>query len=361
MLRYDSLLNKVLWSLLLKGKGVHNMSTQVFQSKRFYGVAVAALMVLSGCGEKKSASSNSAGSSSADGATVLCTIAGKPVITAAQFEQYFNQFVAQNPRIQGMIQFFPNAKQEIFKTMANEEIVAYWAEQNNITQDAEYQRELEQAIQMVKRGLAAKNFQDKHIGKVSVSDSEMKDYYEAHKNPDLIVSPGGVKAVGVEFATKALAQAFLDKAKVNPKNFASVAAADKQKVREFAPINSFSFDVDKNVKDKVSDLKTFPSVILVQGADNKFWVVAALSKEETKYRTMDEVRDGIKSVIERDKLAKIWTDKLDDLRKKYDIVENAEFFEAAKPEAGAMPLSQEDLASLAQQVTAQSAEAQVTA
>ncbi len=339
------------------------MSTQVFQAKRFCGVAVAALMVLSGCefGKSKKSSNATSLANAADGSTVLCTIGGKPVITAAQFEQYFNQFVAQNPRIQSMIQFFPNAKQEIFKTMANEEIVAYWADENNISEDAEYQHELEQAIKMVKRGLAAKNFQDKHVGKVAVSDSEVKEYYEAHKNPDLIVSPGGIKALGVEFATKASAQAFLDKAKANPSKFNSVAEADKQKVREFAPINSFSFDVDKNVKDKVSELKTFPSVVLVQGADNKFWVVAAVSKEEAKHRSLDEVRDGIKSVIERDKLAKIWTDKLDDLRKKYDIVENAEFFEAAKEEPAGLQLSQEELASLAQQVASQAPEAQKTA
>jgi hypothetical protein len=308
-------------------------------------------------GKSKKSGSSTTTASSADGSTVLCTIGGKAVITAAQFEQYFNQFVAQNPRIQGMIQFFPNAKQEIFKTMANEEIVAYWADENNISQDPEYQRELEQALKMVKRGLAAKTFQDKHVGKVAVSDSEVKDYYEAHKNPDLIVSPGGIKALGVEFATKALAQAFLDKAKSNPTKFKSLAEADKQKVREFAPINSFSFDVDKNVKDKVSELKTFPSVLLVEGADKAFWVVAALSKEDAKYRTLDEVRDGIKSVIERDKLAKIWNDKLDDLRKKYEIVENTEFFESAKEEPTGLQLSQEELASLAQLAATQMPEA----
>ncbi len=327
--------------------------------KSFYGTAVAALLLLSGCDVfkcKKKSCTSTCGSSatSKDDSTVLLSIGGKPVITANQFDAYYNQFLAANPRLQGMIQFLPNARQEIFKGMANEEIVAYWAEQNNVCDTPDYQNELEQAIRMIKRGLAAKHFEQTMIGKVSVTEAEMKDYYEAHKNPELIVSPGGVKVLGVEFDSKDKAQAFLDKVKANPASFKHVADSDKQKVREFAPINSFSFDVDKNVKDKVSALKTFPSVVLVESTDKKFWVVDALSKEETKYRTFDEVREGLKSVIEREKMGKIWNEKIDDLRKKFDISENATFFEETKPQVsgGAMPLSQEELEKIVQQQAA---------
>lgn len=342
------------------------MSKQSFQTKSFYGLAIAALMVLSGCewlGKKKNCSTSSCSTPDAnDSSTVLLTIAGKPAITENQFSTYYDQFLASNPRLQGMIQFLPNAKQEIFKGMANEEIVMHWADLNDVASSAEYQKEFEQAVKMIRRGLAAKNFEQNVVGKVSVNEAEMKDYYEKHKNPELVVAPGGVKALGVEFASKAQAQAFLDKVKENPASFKSAAESDKQKVREFAPINEFSFDVDKNVKDKVSALKSFPSVIVVESSDKKFWVVDAISKEDTKYRSFDEVRDGLKAVIEREKMAKIWTEKIDELKKKYDVTEDAAYFEkAAQVPAGQMPISQEDLAAFVEQQKAQQAEAQKTA
>ncbi len=343
------------------------MSKQSFQTKSFYGFAVAALMVLSGCDmccKKKSCSTSSSCGSSMpdanDSSAVLLTIGGKPAITENQFSAYYDQFIASNPRLQGMIQFLPNAKQEIFKGMANEEIVMHWAEQNNVAATAEYQKELDQAVKMIKRGLAAKSFEQTVVGKVSVTEAEMKDYYEKHKNPELVTAPGGIKAFGVEFDTKAQAQAFI--AKVTPANFKSVADSEKHKVREFAPINEHSFDIDKNVKDKISAVKTFPSVMLVEASDKKCWVVDAVSKEETKYRSFDEVREGLKAVIEREKMAKVWTDKIDELKKQYDVSEDAAYFEkAAQVPAGQMPISQEDLAAFVEQQQAQQAESQHTA
>ncbi len=337
------------------------MSKQSFKTKSFYGLAVAALMVLSGCDwccKKKSCSTSSVSAASTpdanDKSTVLLTIGGKPVITETQFQAYYNQFLASNPRLQGMIQFLPNAKQEIFKGMANEEIVMHWAELSDVASNAEYQKELEQAIKMIKRGLAAKQFEQSVVGKVGVSEAEMKDYYEKHKNPELVVTPGGVKALGVEFGTRAQAQAFMDKAKGNAASFKSAADAEKLKVREFNAINDFSFDVDKNIKDKVVAVKTFPSVMVVESSDKKFWVVNAVSKEETKYRSFDEVREGLKAVIEREKMAKVWTEKIDELKKKYDVVEDMAFFENAPVvPAGQMPISQEDLAAFVEQQRAQ--------
>jgi peptidyl-prolyl cis-trans isomerase C len=336
------------------------MSKQSFQTKSFYGLAVAALMMLSGCDfccKKKSCSTSSSGASMPDAndtSAVLLTIGGKPVVTENQFLAYYDQFIASNPRLQGMIQFLPNAKQEIFKGMANEEIVMHWAEQNDVASSADYQKELDQAVKMIKRGLAAKRFEQTVVGKVTVTEAEMKDYYEKHKNPELIVAPGGIKALGVEFDSKAQAQAFL--AKVTPANFKSAAEAEKRKIREFAPINEFSFDIDKNVKDKVAAVKTFPSVLVVEASDKKCWVVDAISKEETKYRSFDEVREGLKAVIEREKMAKIWTDKIDELKKQYDVTEDTAYFEkAAQVPAGQMPISQEDLAAFVEQQQAQQA------
>ncbi len=324
--------------------------------KSFYGVAVLALALLSGCDwccKKKGCQKDASSSANMqDGKTVLLTIDGKSMITVDQFNDYYNQFLAANPRLQGMIQFLPNAKQEILNGMINEEIVVYWAKQNKVDQNAEYQAELKNAMRMVERGLAAKNFEQTMVGKVAVTDDEIKAYYDQHKDPELIVTPGGVKAMGVEFDSNLKATVFLDRVRGKANNFKALAAESKFTVRDFGPINAMSFDVDKNIQQQVSALKGFPSIIIVETANKKYWVVAALSKEETKYRSLDEVRDGVKAAIEREKLAKIWTDKINELKSKYSIVENKPNFESDKAEMPTtnMPLSQEELASLTSQV-----------
>lgn len=341
------------------------MNSRTIQTKNFYTAAVASLLLLSGCDwccKKKKCESNASGTASSgkDGNTVLLEIDGKPVITVDQFDEYYNQFLAANPRLQGMIQFLPNAKQEILNGMINEEIVVHWAKQNKIDKGAEYQAELKNALRMVERGLAAKNFEQTVVGKVSVTDDEVKKYYDQHKDPELVVSPGGVKAVGVEFETSVIAHAFLDKVRGKANNFKNIASENKFTVREFAPLNAMSFDVDKNVKEKIAAIKTFPSIIIVETTNKKFWVIAAISKDETKYRSLDEVRDGVKSAIEREKLAKIWTEKIGELKTKFNISEKKGHFDAEKPAmpTTSMPLSQEELASLAQDPAAASVDQQ---
>jgi len=61
-------------------------------------------------------------------------------------------------------------------------------------------------------------------------------------------------------------------------------------------------------------------------------------------------------------MAKIWTDKIDELKKQYDVSEDAAYFEkAAQMPAGQMPISQEDLAAFVEQQQAQQAGSQKTA
>ncbi len=300
------------------------------------GLTLGTLLILPGCGilDMITGKSNSSGSSSSvskavqDGTPVLLSVDGVPAITQKTFDEYFEQFVAANPRLQSMIQFMPNAKKEIFNGMVNERILLAWGEKNRIHENEDYQKELDQAMRMVKTGLAAKQFEKDLIGKVVVTDKEMQDYYDAHKDPELIVTQAGVKAVGVEFDSKEKAQAFFDKAK-DAKDF-KAAAAD-QKVKEFASINKQSFDVDKAVIEKVSAVTTFPKVIMVEAADKKFWVISAQSKQAAQYRSFDEIKDGLRQMIEREKAMKIYNDKIADLKKQYNVVEDTKSFDQAMP------------------------------
>jgi hypothetical protein len=323
----------------------------------FLGLALSSIVLLPGCsildliksklGSESSTTSDSVSSTdsshSNDDSKVLLSISGKPLITEKEFEVYYEQFVSSNPQFQSMIQFMPNAKKEIFNNMANERILVAWGDENHIHKNSDYKKEFERSIHMIKTNLAAKRFEKDFIGDVKVTDEEMHDYYESHKNPELIVSPGGIKAEGKEFDTKEKAEALFDKVKDNVKGFKSAAGDD---VKEFAPINKMSFDVDNAIKDKVMALTIFPKVIIVEVSNKKYWVVAVLKKEDIKYRSFDEVKEGLQQMIEREKTMKIYTKKIAELKKEYNITEDTSYFEKATPPAGLphhmMPHDNED-------------------
>jgi hypothetical protein len=305
------------------------------------GLTMMALLLLPGCGildliksKLGEGSSSSAqvstvtSSSLDDGSKVLMSIDGKAMITEKTFNEYYEQFVAANPRLQSMIQFMPNAKKEIFNGMANERVLLAWGDKQGLHESEDYRKEFEQGVRMIKIGLAAKQFEKDLVGKVPVTDKELHEYYDSHKDPELVSAPGGIKTEGMEFDSKDEAQAFFDKVKADPKGF---KAAGGSEVKEFAPVNKFSFDVDKAVKEKIVDLTSFPKVLMVEGSDKKYWVVAALSKEETQYRSFDEVKEGLQKMIEREKMMKIYTDKISGLKKQYNVVEDEKFFEVKLP------------------------------
>lgn len=314
------------------------------------GLAIVSLMLLPGCGildfvkskmgssdtpkHTSTASATSRSESVDDGSKVLLSMDGKPVITEKAFDAYYEQFVSTNPQLQAMVQFMPNAKKEIFKGMANERILIAWGEKNNIHDDVNYKKELEQAVRLIKTNLAAKRFEKDIIGKIDISDKEMHDYYDAHKDPELIVAPGGIKAEGKQFDSKEQAQALFDKVKDDAKGFKGAAGAG---VKDFAPVNKMSFDVDNAVKDKVLGVTDFPKVLMVQATDKKYWVVAALKKEEGKYRPFDEVKDGLKKMIEREKTMKIYAEKIKDLKKEYKVVEDTSSLQQAATPTGLPP------------------------
>lgn len=312
------------------------MKKSIILNGGFAGLVLTSLVILPGCGildliKKKFGSSESYSSAQSsspsnldDGSKVLMSIEGKTVITEKTFNTYYDQFIAANPRLQSMIQFMPNAKKEIFNGMANERILLSWGDKQGVHKSDEYQKEFEQGVRMIKIGLAAKQFEKELVGKVTVTDKELHVHYDSHKDPELISAPGGIKTEGMEFDSKEKAQEFFAKVKDNLKGFKIAAGGD---IKEFAPVNKFSFDVDKTVKEKILDLSSFPKVVMVEGSDKKYWVVAALSKEETQYRPFNEVKESLQKMLEREKMMKIYADKIADLKKQYNVVEDEKFFE----------------------------------
>lgn len=315
---------------------------------RFFAVGL--LLALSGCnwGSKKKTSMEQA----TDGSQVLYTIDQRPVVTAAQFEDYYNQVLASDPRLQSMAGFLPNLKKEIFDALANQELLVIWADNQGMFDSEDFQKNLNQGIQQIRRMHAAKKFGEAKVGKITVTESEIRDYYEQHKDPELVATPGGIKAAGIEFATKDAATAFFNKVKNTPNSVITTAKMEKLAVKSFPPINKYSFEVDMPIKAALESKTSFPVVVMAQGSDKKWWVVVGESKQETKFRPLDEVRDAISGAVEREKGMKQFSDEINKLKETMTITEDAEYF--AQPSEGQKP----DLEQLLQQVGDQQAQAQ---
>lgn len=309
-------------------------------------LALSLLVLLPGCEMpwgKKTSSEQSTGSQD-----VLYVINEKPVVTVAQFEEYYNQVLASDPRLQSMASFLPNLKKEIFDALANQELIVAWADKKQMFDDEEFKTMSKLAMDQVKRMYAAKKFGEQKVGKVAASQAEVRDYYDKHKDPELVSAPGGIKASGIEFDSKDKAMVFFNKVKNTPTAFAQTAKMDHVTVREFAPINKFSFDIDKAIKAALESKTSFPVVALVQASDNKWWVVFGESKQDTKYRPLEEVKEAISGAVEREKGMQQFSDEIAKLKETMTVKENAEYFEKQQQD-GQKP----NLEELLQQVQAQ--------
>lgn len=302
---------------------------------------VASLLVLSSCDWFKSkpvleqsgsevGEKNSMPAAVATG-EVLLTINGKPVVTASQFEEYKNTVMEAQPQLKQMAAFIPDLEEKLFESMEHEVALQQWLKDNKIDKEADYQKDRRMGIEFLDRQLAIKYFQDRYpkMSKVEVSDAEAKKLYDERKEstPELTIARGGVNAKVVEFKTEDEAKAFLDKAK-EAGNFAQVAKDQNLKVKELKKINEQSFDLETPVREKLLELKKFPSFDLVKGKD-AFFVVHATGKEENQYVPFDQVKEPIKQQL---KAQKLFGDELEKVKKGMNVKRNEAYFERMKQE-----------------------------
>lgn len=263
---------------------------------------------------------------------VLVTLHGKPIITLESFEAEFNQLMEENPQVKAMASLMPDIKENFLKGLVNQEIVNEWARENKVDQTEVYRNELKRMEQQVIRMLNTKHFSVAHP--VDVAEAELKNFYEKNKDmiPDLLISRGGVETVGISFDSEKAARAFYDKVKDKPKEFNTVAEADalKGSMKEFKLINAQSIGVPQQIRDKVVGLKKFPIVELIKVDDKSFWVVDALKKEETKYRSFEEVKASLEPYVAKEKRMEIFDKEIEKLKSKYNVVINDELIKAKK-------------------------------
>lgn len=291
---------------------------------------------------------------------VLCSINGKPVIYEAGLMKSIAQMMQQNPYFKGAnIDALPNKlKRQILDKLTDQEIILSKAYQDNITQTEDFKKAYKEMMQLVERSLAIQFFEKNVFEKTAVSDSDIKQHYNANKEKYVKVA-GGILVSGAKFTSEALANKFMDTVKAKPADFDKLAAKDKNaKFKHFGRINQAAHsaqqfeaeNIPSQIKTKALSASKFPSIDKVT-INKDVWVFAALDKKDSVYFDIDEIRPQIEGFIKQNQFAKNIESQLKDLRNEMTIVINEDYFADAQEQVG-----DEDAKNQQEQQTAQTAE-----
>lgn len=290
----------------------------------------------------------------AEGGKAVVTMAGDVVITTKSFEAEFEQLIEENPHLKSVLALMPDAKKNFLMGMVNQQVVDKWVSANKIDQKEEYTKELDRMMRSVKRMLNTKYFGLEHP--VQVGEAEVAEFYDKNKDsmPDLIVSRGGVKAVGVSFDKEADAKAFVAKVReLKDISKAASAAHVSKNLRDFKLVNAQSLGMDAALRDQIVSLQKFPTVELVKVNDKSFWVVSATSKEESQYRPLEQVKAGLEQYVAKEKRMELFDKEISKLKADYNVVINEDALKAEQADAVVADAAQESAP--AEQVVAENA------
>jgi len=271
---------------------------------------------------------------------VLVTIKGMPAITTDTLMVEKEKFLKANPQIKQALGFMdPKAfDRNLLEGLIGQKIADEYVTSQKINQTAAYKTELKDLCESMERMLNAKYFSEKKT--VSVSDSEVRAFYDANKDKlrGVMTSPGGVMATGIEFADGAAARAFVSRAKAAPGGFKKTAQDDglNAKIKDFKLVNPQSIGIDELLRDKVTGIKTVPSVELFE-VNGKFWVVNATAKEEPKFIPYEQIKDKLQQELEQNKRVELFEKEINELRKEYAVEVNEDYFKGAEMPQETMP------------------------
>lgn len=273
---------------------------------------------------------------STDGSAVLVTMKGQPIITEKMLDAEKQRLMASNPQLQAMIAMMDEKQlnRNLVDGMASREIIRKYVADNKLDSSEKYKKDFEMVLGQVKDALNTRYFMDAFP--VAVADNEIKKYYEENKDaiPNLLISRGGVEAMAISFADQKAANDFMAKARAVKNDISRVAkeAGLADKVQDFKLVNEHSLGIDPELRDKIIALKSVPSLQTFK-VGNEFWVVAANKKEQSKYRALDQVKDDLKQMLEKEKTMKKFETEVARLKGEYDIKINEDFFVAPAADA----------------------------
>lgn len=341
-------------------------------------LAFSPILLLSSCkpsewfkksGDKETTAKHKKGRTVANTSDWVVKIGEDVVVSGEEFKDEFNQLLEEKPQIKSMLPMMPNLEKDFARGLGNQEVVSRFIEDKKIDQKPEYlarKAKMEKAItQILNAEFFAQAFESSKL-----SDADVKKFYEDNKDSmqGIMISRGGINTLGVSFEKKAEADAFLQKAKAAGRGLNLERLAKESglgsKVRDFKLVHDQSFGVDPVLRTKILALKNVPAVDFVAVNDKSFWVIQATSKEATKYRPFEEIKEDIKNIAEQTEKGKQLQQELEKLTKTYGLELNETFFSKEGDKVGAQmqtadngQVSAEQLAAAAQAAPRQEAQA----
>ncbi|UNE35810.1 peptidyl-prolyl cis-trans isomerase [Vermiphilus pyriformis] len=318
----------------------------------------ALLVLLPGCSQDKLVEEKVVTTTSVEttpfSGTTLVTLRGRPVISLEQFDKEVEQILDRDPQLKQLKPILaanPEARAQLedqaLQGLAYQEVLQAYVTDNNIDKKAEYQKELQEAMRAVRAMLNKKYFDERFP--VTIGDAEVRKFYDENKDlyPQFVVSRGGTNARGVQFDKEADARAFLEKVRGKGAQMEAIAKENKfaDNFKDFKLVNAQSLALDPVLRDKILAFSALPVLELVKVNDTTFWVVYASGKEETKYRTFDELKENIREFLVTQKQAEREDQELRRLAKEYDLVIKEEILGARRPQAQSAPTDDQQLES----------------
>lgn len=301
------------------------MNMHVTHKKAMQVSSLALVLLLSGCDwwGKKEVAAPAPGTAAevTAGDVVIATMAGKPILTMKQFEERFEQLLAGQPQLRAMLQYMPDLKVDVAKSLVSQDIINKFVEESGVNKQEDYLKDLELARTQAQNIVNVKHF--RAATTKPIAEADVRKYYDEHKgeHQELLASQGGIPTAGVPFEKEAEAKAFLAKVtgkKIDDLKKAAEAAKLGSKFRDFKFVNAQSFSIDPVLRDKVIALNKV-GVELIKVNDKSFWVVVVGAKEEPKYRPFEEVKEGLSKFLANKAMEEAMEAKIDELKKKYDV------------------------------------------
>lgn len=271
---------------------------------------------------------------------VLVTMKGMPIISTHTLEREKEKFLKANPQMRQALAFMdPKAfDRDFLEGLIGQKIADEYVATQGINQTEGYKTELKELCEAMEHMLNTRYFNE--IKKVTISDAEVKAFYEDNKDKlrGVMTSPGGIMAAGIEFTDGAAARAFIARAKSAPGGFKKVAQDDglNAKIKDFKLVNSQSIGLDEPLRDKIVGIKTLPSIEMFE-VNGKFWVINAVSKEEPKYVPFEQIKAKLQQELEINKRVELLQKEIDVLRKEFAIEVLEDYFKQSGQEEMSAP------------------------
>ena len=307
---------------------------------------VLSLAVLSGCEmfkkkEDAQATSKAAGADKAADSKVLCKINEKPVIKETDFINNLNQMLQANPYFRGAgIDALPmTIKRKFFDELVKQELIVAHETKNNVENDKEFIKALDEMLKLVKRSLMVQFFEKKIYEGIKVNDNDISKHFNENKER-YTKDPGGVLVVGAKFSNDAQATEFLTAAKHNVAGFEKLAKATKHaSFKDFGRVSKGPQNQQRGlpmdstpapVKESAFAMHKLPGVEKVK-VGNEIWVIRASDKQEASYFQLDEIKPQVEAMLKNNLFRDALDKRLKDLKGEFKISVDEEYFKDQTP------------------------------